>query len=163
MLISTFFEMTAAKSKSTDDYSAGDVPFVTNTEMNNGVVSYVEPFDSDKVFEGPAICISGLGHATVHLGTFLPKGNGGDSCTVLIPKEELTNNELLYYAALFNTLHGWRFTFGRKTSKRRLESLELTPTHKTPPINLHQLTTDNNKLMLKLLKEKEAEFESGTK
>lgn len=163
MIISEFFEMTAAKSKSTDDYSIGDIPFVTNTEINNGVVSYVEPFDTDKVFEGPAICISGLGHATVHLGSFLPKGNGGDSCTVLIAKEGLTNNELLYYAALFNTLHGWRFTFGRKTSKRRLESLELAPSHENSPINLQQLTTDNNDLMLKLLKEKEAEFESGEK
>jgi hypothetical protein len=162
MLISDFFEMTAAKSKSKDDYSIGEIPFVTNTEMNNGVVSYVEPFDTDKVFEGPAICISGLGHSTVHLGSFLPKGNGGDSCTVLIAKEKLTNNELLYYAALFNTLHGWRFTFGRKTSKRRLESLELAPTHTNSPIDLHQLTIDNNELMLKLLKEKEAEFESVT-
>ena len=117
MLISELFNMTAAKSKSTDDYTPGTIPFITNTEMNNGVVSYVEPFDTDKVFQGPAICISGLGHATVHLGPFLPKGNGGDSCTVLIPKENLLNNEILYYAALFNTLHGWRFSFGRKTRK----------------------------------------------
>ncbi|WP_257274939.1 restriction endonuclease subunit S [Endozoicomonas sp. SESOKO4] len=158
MLISEIFEMTPAKSKSTDDYTKGPVAFVTNTEMNNGVVSYVEPFDGDKVFEGPAICISGLGHATVHLSPFLPKGNGGDSCTVLIPKQELTNNELLYYASLFNTLHGWRFSFGRKTSKRRLSSLELSPLHNEAPINIEEETSINNNLMLKLLKEKEDEF-----
>lgn len=101
---------------------------------------------------------SGLGHATVHLGEFLPKGNGGDSCTVLIPRIELTNTELLYYAALFNTLHGWRFSFGRKTSKRRLESLDLTPLHDRAPIDLNKETEKNNSLMSVLLKTKEQEF-----
>lgn len=151
--------MTVARSKSTDDYLAGDVPFVTNTEVNNGVVSYVDPFDTDKVFHGPAICISGLGHATIHLGSFLPKGNGGDSCTVLIPREELSKTELLYYAALFNTLHGWRFSFGRKTSKRRLEGLDLSPLHDEAPVDIDLETTKNNSLMSKLLQEKEEQFE----
>jgi hypothetical protein len=160
MIISDLFEMTPAKSKSTDDYLSGEIPFVTNTEMNNGVVSYVEPFDDDKVFSGPAICVSGLGHATVHLSSFLPKGNGGDSCTVLLPKEKLTNNELLYYAALFNTLHGWRFSFGRKTSKRRLAGLDLAPRHPQAIIDIECETSINNELMLRLLQEKEAEFSS---
>jgi hypothetical protein len=160
MIISELFDMAVARSKSTDDYLPGDIPFVTNTEVNNGVVSYVEPFDNDKVFNGPAICISGLGHATVHLGTFLPKGNGGDSCTVLTPKDTISKTELLYYAALFNTLHGWRFSFGRKTSKRRLESLDLSPLHHESPIDLDLETTQNNALMSKLLKEKEEQFEN---
>jgi len=158
MLISSLFEMTPAKSKSTDDYLAGEIPFVTNTEMNNGVVSYVEPFDDDKVFAGPAICISGLGHATVHLSTFLPKGNGGDSCTVLVPKQSLSNNDLLYYAALFNTLHSWRFSFGRKASKRRLAGLDLSPLHSEAVISIENETSINCALMLRLLQEKEREF-----
>lgn len=158
MIISDLFEMTAARSKSTDDYLPGDIPFVTNTELNNGVVSYIEPFEDDKVFDGPAICISGLGHATVHLGRFLPKGNGGDSCTVLIPQQTLTNSELLYYAALFNTLHGWRFTFGRKTSKRRLASLDLSPLHSEAPFDVDRQTEINNELMSTLLTRKEEEF-----
>lgn len=161
MIISSLFNMSVAKSKSTDDYISGDVPFVTNTELNNGVVGYVEPFDDDRVFEGPAICISGLGHATIHFGSFLPKGNGGDSCTVLTPREVLSNNDLLYYAALFNTLHGWRFSFGRKTSKRRLESLDLSPLHDAAPIDLNKETESNNRLMTDLLVKKEAEFKAG--
>lgn len=158
MIISELFKIEVARSKSTDDYLPGKIPFVTNSEVNNGVVSYVEPFDEDKVFTGPAICISGLGHATVHLGKFLPKGNGGDSCTVLIPKIKLRNTELLYYGALINTLHGWRFSFGRKTSKRRLERLDLKPLHTESPINIEKETLENNDLMTKLLKEKEKEF-----
>ncbi len=161
MIISELFEMVVAKSKSTDDYLPGEIPFITNTEVNNGVVSYVEPFDDDRVFTGPAICISGLGYATLHLGEFLPKGNGGDSCTVLVPQNDLSNTELLYYAALFNTLHGWRFSFGRKTSKRRLESLDLFPLHDDPPVDIKAETKKNNLLMSDLLEIKEKEFEGA--
>jgi hypothetical protein len=161
MKIIDLFEVDVAKSKSTDDYSSGDVPFVTNAEINNGVVRYIEPFEDDRVFEGPAICISGLGHATVHYGTFLPKGNGGDSCTVLKPKDKLRKFELLYYAALFNTLHGWRFSFGRKTSRRRLENLVMTPLHTEAPIKLLKEVGDNNNMMSTLLAEKEAQLKTG--
>ncbi|MEC2057660.1 hypothetical protein I6J18_12635 [Peribacillus psychrosaccharolyticus] len=127
MKIHEFFNITVAKSRGVDDYDLGPIPFVTNTEINNGIVKYVEPFEEDRVFEGPAICISGLGFATLHLKSFLPKGNGGDSCTILKPKEEMLIEEILYYTAVFNLLHNWRFSFGRKTSKRRLENLMLTP------------------------------------
>lgn len=161
MKIIDLFGVTVAKSKSTDDYSAGDVPFVTNAEINNGVVRYVEPFEDDKVFNGPAICISGLGHATVHYGSFLPKGNGGDSCTILEAKGDLRKSELLYYAALFNTLHGWRFSFGRKTSRRRLENLMMTPLHNHAPIDLLAEIEANNNMMKSLLSEKEAQLKDG--
>jgi hypothetical protein len=161
MRIIDLFDLVVAKSKSTDDYSVGNVPFVTNAEINNGVVRYVEPFEDDKVIEGPAICISGLGYATVHYGSFLPKGNGGDSCTVLKPKDDLKKAELLYYAALFNTVHGWRFSFGRKTSRRRLENLMMTPLHDQAPIALLGEVEANNKMMSALLAEKEAQLKAG--
>lgn len=119
------FSMAVAKSAGTKDYPPGDVPFVTSSELNNGVVAYVDPMPSDKIFEGPAVAISGLGHATVHLGKFLPKGNAGDSLTILTPKEPLSHAELIAFAATFNSLHRWRFSFGRKCSKNRLLSLEV--------------------------------------
>lgn len=158
MRVEELFSIAVAKSKSTDDYTHGDVAFVTNTEMNNGVVAYVEPFEDDKVFTGPAICISGLGHATVHFYKFLPKGNGGDSCTILTPKVDLKKAELLYYAALFNSLHGWRFSFGRKASKRRLENLDMSPLHTEAPINLSHELELTNRMMERLLREKEGQL-----
>jgi hypothetical protein len=158
--ISDIFNISVAKSKSTDDYIPGNIPFVTNTEVNNGIICYVEPFDDDKIFSGPAICISGLGYATVHFDKFLPKGNGGDSCTILKPKDKFSKAELLYYAALFNTVHGWRFSFGRKASKRRLENLGMIPTHLKAPIDLLNEIDLNCKLMDKLLKEKESQLKN---
>lgn len=129
MKIYELFKITVAKSKGVDDYDEGQIPFVTNTQINNGIVKYVDPFEEDRVFSGPAICISGLGYATLQLNSFLPKGNGGDSATVLHPLESMTIKELMYYVALFNLQHKWRFSFGRKTSKRRLQNLILSPTY----------------------------------
>lgn len=83
------------------------------------------PDEEDRAFHGPAIAISGLGYATVHLGQFLPKGNGGDSLTVLKPKSEMTVEQLVSVAATFNALHQWRFSFGRKCSVGRLEKLRI--------------------------------------
>lgn len=123
--ITSLFDLEAAKSKGLDDYDRGTVPFVTSTELNNGVVSYVEPEEGDKVFDGPALVVSGLGHASVQPGRFLPKGNGGDSLTVLTPRDECTTAQLVEFAASFNVLHKWRFSFGRKCSVKRLADLKL--------------------------------------
>lgn len=123
--ISSLFDLKAAKSKGVDDYDQGKVPFVTSTEQNNGVVAYVQPEAADKVFQGPALVVSGLGHASVQPGIFLPKGNGGDSLTVLLPREERSTSELIAFAAAFNVLHKWRFSFGRKCSVKRLGDLKL--------------------------------------
>ncbi len=130
MKISQLFNISVAKSSGVEDYDFGKIPFITSTTLNNGVARYVDPFNEDKVFEGPAICISGLGYATVQNGKFLPKGNGGDSVTILLPRNKMSHEELLYYAALFNLIHTWRFSFGRKASKYRLKDLELLPEFK---------------------------------
>ena len=125
MTFSDLFYLESAKSKGIDEYEMGNVAFITNTTLDNGVGGYVEPVEGDRIFFGPAICISGLGFATVHLGEFLPKGNGGDSLTVLKPKKEMKNEELLFYAAVFNMSHEWRFSFGRKAGIKKIACLEI--------------------------------------
>jgi len=123
--IAEIFTLDVARSSGVDDYLPGPVPFVTSSELNNGVVAYVTPDVWDKVFEGPALCISGLGNATVQPSKFLPKGNGGDSLTVAIPTADMSVSQLVAVAASFNSLHKWRFSYGRKCSKGRLIALEL--------------------------------------
>lgn len=136
--IDRLFHINVAKSKGVDSYPSGDVPFVTSTELNNGVVAYVSPGDDDRVFEGPAIAISGLGFATVQLSTFLPKGNGGDSLTILLPKSKRSVEYLLRFAAAFNVVHGWRFSFGRKCSVPRLRHLFLPD----PPPTINEVVKE---------------------
>ncbi len=146
--ISKIFDIKVAKSKGVDSYAEGEVPFVTSATINNGVVAYVSPTDDDRLFEGPCMVISGLGYATVQLGTFLPKGNGGDSLTVLSPKKAITVETLLGYAAAFNSLHGWRFSFGRKCSKTRIEGLELP----SPPPPLKSAVTTARSSLEEIMK-----------
>jgi hypothetical protein len=123
--LESLFGFDAARSHGVADYEPGIVPFVTSTLLNNGVVGYVTPMVGDKVFEGPVLSISGLGDATVQLGRFLPKGNGGDSLTICTPLEPMTVYELVSVAAAFNALHAWRFSYGRKCSTNRLRPLQL--------------------------------------
>lgn len=125
MKVSSLFRVESAKSKSNEDYDNGSTPYITSTTLNNGVLKLVEPFSDDKVFAGGSICVSGLGYASLQMRRFLPKGNGGDSCTILIPKKHMSPIELIYYTAVFNKMHTWRFSFGRKGNKSRIEELEL--------------------------------------
>jgi hypothetical protein len=119
------FHLHVASSRDTRDYADGPVPFVTSAETNNGVVRHVRPADGDRVFRGPCVVISGLGFATVHTGTVLPKGNGGDSCTVLYARKPLSLSTYIAFAAAFNLLHQWRFSYGRKCGEGRLAGLEI--------------------------------------
>ena len=123
--LDAFLNLHVAKSLDTGDYENGPIPIISSTEVNNGVVRYVQPLEGDRLFTGPCVVISGLGFASVHTGKILPKGNGGDSCTVLFGKTPLTFAEYMALAAAFNCLHKWRFSFGRKCGKTRIEQLEL--------------------------------------
>jgi hypothetical protein len=123
MKIIDLFDLMSAHSHSIDDYDIGIIPFITSSEINNGIIKFVEPLNGDKLFEGKSICISGLGFATLQLNKYLPKGNGGDSATILMPKSDMSFTEMLFYTVQFNMLHKWRFSFGRKCNIKRIEYL----------------------------------------
>jgi len=107
--LSDKFHLIVANSRDAGDYVEGPIPFVTSAETNNGVVRYVTP----------------LGFASLQTGEILPKGNGGDSCTVVYSKTKMTVADYLSFAAVFNVLHKWRFSYGRKCKLSRLENLVL--------------------------------------
>jgi hypothetical protein len=119
------FRLYVSCSRDTQGYANGPVPLVTSAETNNGVVRHVRPVAGDRVFRGPCVVISGLGFATVHTGVVLPKGNGGDACTVLYSLEPLSLSGYIAFAAAFNLLHKWRFSYGRKCGEGRLAELEV--------------------------------------
>ncbi|WP_157639782.1 hypothetical protein [Lamprocystis purpurea] len=150
MLINSLFSIVPAKSHGTDDYDTGDTPFITNSRLNNGVARFVEPIPGDKVIDAFTICISGLGYATLQVKDYLPKGNGGDSATILIPLTAMTFEELLFYTAQFNLIHGWRFSFGRKASKKRIEKLSFSEVYNHLQIENDFSGNVKRKLSLKL-------------
>lgn len=125
MKIVDLFNIKNARSKGFEDHDNGDVPFVSNgLEINNGVVGYVKPLRGEKIFRETGICVSAFCEATVQKAPFLPRGNGGSGMVVLLPKENMDENDLYYYAALIN-LQKWRFCFGRMVIADRLRVLEI--------------------------------------
>jgi hypothetical protein len=98
------------------------VPFVTSTELNNGVEKHVDPDDKSKVFEVPCIALSSFGFATIQIPPFIARSHG--AIMVLKPKKEMSIIELSYFAGEIN-LQKWRFSYGRWVTKRRLLKLDI--------------------------------------
>ena len=119
------FKLTNAKSKGFDSYDIGEIPFISNGMLNNGIVGYVSPLESDRVFKTKSICISAFCEATIQNPPFLPRGNGGSGLIVLTPLNIMTDEMLIYYAAYINKYCNWRFSYGRMVTLERLKKLKL--------------------------------------
>ena len=123
-MITNFFTPVNAKSRNLDSYSTGTIPFVSNSNLNNGVVKYVDSDVKNEIVEAPCIAVNGFGYATVQLKPFVGAGNGGVHVIALIPKKEMSVLELAYYASQIN-LQSWRFSYGRRAIKKRLNQIKL--------------------------------------
>ena len=127
MTLHSLFEPKNAKSANLEEYSDGGVPFVSNSNLNNGVVRYVEPMsDRELIDQVPCIAVNGFGFATIQTEPFVGAGNGGVHVIALLPKRAMSVLELSYYAAQINYA-SWRFSYGRRAILRRLERVELEP------------------------------------
>ena len=76
------------------------------------------------MFKKQGICLSSFCEASVPEIPFLPRGNGGSGLVVLMPKENMMEEELYFYASQLNMFR-WRFSFSRMLIGRRIENLEL--------------------------------------
>lgn len=118
------FDMENAKSSNIEDYQIGDIPFVTSTELNNGVEKFIEPDGNETVYQKPCIAVSSFGFATVQLPPFVARSHG--AVIVLKPKEEMDIVDLSYFAAQIN-LQKWRFSYGRWATQKRLLKMDVWP------------------------------------
>ena len=116
------FEIVSAKSSNIEDYTIGDIPFVTSTELNNGVEKYIDPDDNSKIFEVPCIALTSFGFATIQIPPFVARSHG--AVIILKPKKEVSLIELSFFAAEIN-LQKWRFSYGRWVTKKRLLKLDI--------------------------------------
>ena len=131
--IESVFKLTNAKSKGYDSYDFGETPFISNGMMNNGIVGYVTPLETDRVFYTKSICISAFCEATIQNPPFMPRGNGGSGLIVLTPLKSMTDELMIYYAAYINKYCNWRFSYGRMVTMERLKKIKLPVTKSTAP------------------------------
>lgn len=122
--IKDLFKIENAKSKGFEYYEEGDIPFVTNGDYDNSIVGFVKPLVKDRVFNKASICLSSFCEATIQIPPFLPRGNGGSGLVVLVPKKEMTEEELYFYTAQLNMMK-WKFSFSRMLTGKRVQDLEL--------------------------------------
>jgi len=123
-ILEDIFEVINAKSSNIEDYGEGIIPFITSTELNNGVEMFVEPDKKSLIFNVPCIAISSFGFATVQLPPFIARSHG--AVIVLKPRRKMGLIELTFFAAQLN-LQNWRFSYGRWVTKKRLNGLEIKP------------------------------------
>lgn len=123
--IDIFFNIQKCQSVNLESYTQGEIPFVSNTTLNNGVVKYVNVVSEKEIIKKvPCIAVNGFGFATIQTKPFIGSGNGGVYITALVPKKEMSIIELSYYAGQIN-LQSWRFSYGRRAIKHRLLQLVL--------------------------------------
>ena len=125
MKITDLFIVQNAKSRNLDDYPDGDIPFVSNSNLNNGIVRYVEADVEKEIIETPCIAVNGFGFATVQLNQFIGAGNGGIHIIALHPIEKMSIYQFAFYASQINNA-SWRFSYGRRAIQRRLLRIELS-------------------------------------
>ncbi len=128
------FNIENAKSKAFESHTLGAVAFVTNGLDNNGILGYIEPLPGDRIFDTKAISVSSFCEATIQKPPFIGRGNGGSGLVILVPKEEMTYEDLYFYAAQINQ-HKWRFSFGRMVIGDRIKDLPLIEKKKELHLN----------------------------
>ena len=121
--IENIFRIKNAKSKSIELYDNGPYPFVSNGFYNKGIVKYVTPYETDRIFKGGCISLSAFCEAIVQDKPFIARGNGGSGLSILEPLFNMDIAALNSYAAYINKYVAWRFSYGRMVSIERIAKI----------------------------------------
>ena len=99
----------------------GAVPLVSCGDVNHGLVGYFD-IPVDKQYEG-AVTVSYNGQPLA--AKFRPYAFGAkDDVGVLTPKAPVNERALVYIAAVLNAKR-WRYSYGRKCFRAKLEMVEV--------------------------------------
>jgi hypothetical protein len=120
--VSELFAVQSGEYHVMKDLDVGTVPLVSCGDTDNGVIGYFDIPD-DHLFQG-AITVAYNGSWPI-MAKFHPyKFGTKDDVAVLLPRQPMSNLALLYVAALLNQMK-WRYSYGRKCFKEKLEGVLL--------------------------------------
>ncbi len=94
--ISKLFKIVPPAARTIKTYNEGSIPYVSSGAVNNGIVSYLEPKDNEKLEKGNCITVSPLdGTSFYQEKDFLGRGGAGSAISMLY------NDNLNKFNALF--------------------------------------------------------------
>ncbi len=98
--IGSLFEIKRPSSRSQIDYDDGEVPFVSTSDFNNGIVKYCSPKSNELLDKGNCITVSPLdGSAFYQENDFLGRGGAG-SAIILLYNKNLNRENGLYISTV---------------------------------------------------------------
>ncbi|AFY59109.1 hypothetical protein Riv7116_6793 [Rivularia sp. PCC 7116] len=121
--LSKYFHIENGRSKGEKNYIEGTTPYISSGDSTNSIISLIDPIP-EELFEA-GITITAFGKVALQPWAFMARGNGGSSVRVLLPKYNMSLNELLWFVAQINRQR-WRFFYARMAIKERIANLEVT-------------------------------------
>jgi len=120
--LSDLFELVPGSFHATWELDPGDVPLVSCGWENNGVIGYYDIQPNDIHERALTVAFNGA-PLTTHFHPY-PFG-AKDDVAVLKPLEPMSDSILIYVAASLNA-KTWRYSYGRKCYREKLERVELS-------------------------------------
>ncbi|MBV6623770.1 MAG: hypothetical protein KI793_12670 [Rivularia sp. (in: Bacteria)] len=121
--LSKYFNIENGRSKGEKNYIEGTTPYISSGDSTNSIISLIDAIP-EELFEAGGITVTAFGKAALQPWAFMARGNGGSSVRVLIPKYNMSLNELLWFIAQINRQR-WRFFYARMAIKERIANLEV--------------------------------------
>ena len=116
------FEIKAGDFHATKELDTGKVPLISCGDEDNGLVGFFQ-VPKENIYER---CLTVAFNGTPLLTKFHPYRFGAkDDVAVLIPRESMPDSTLLYIAALLNRMT-WRYSYGRKCFRQKLEGVSIS-------------------------------------
>jgi type I restriction enzyme M protein len=120
--VSSLFEVRSGDFHALKELGPGNIPLVSCGDTDNGVMGYYD-VPVEKQYSN-TITVAYNGSWPI-MSKFHPYTFGAkDDVAVLVPIHEMSKLALLYTAALFNRMT-WRYSYGRKCFKEKLEEVQL--------------------------------------
>ena len=117
--LSELFELKRGDFHSLQDLDEGDVPTVSRTEKDNGVVGYFEQPERSATYEAGHITVSTVsGDAFVQMTEFMAT----DNVIICVPRKPIRVSTAYFIAAMINS-QKWRYSYGRQCYLDKLAAL----------------------------------------
>lgn len=120
--IEDLFHVVSGKTSHLQDLSKGTTPFISSTEKNNGIATYV---DEEPTFEGNKITVSRNGSVCEVFYQPLPFCASLDDIRVLSPKNFVLDSYVAMYLCTIIKKEKFRYTYGRKFGTTRIKETKI--------------------------------------